>query len=328
MIAITGAAGFIGSALVWGLNQQGDRDLIMVDHFGAREKWKNLLGARFRLFVDRDRFPEQLLEAPWARDLEAIVHLGACSSTTELDMDYLHDNNTEYSRLLCQWCLDSGVRYIYASSAATYGDGSQGFADSDTLTPILKPLNPYGFSKWVFDQWVIDEGLTDKVAGLRFFNVFGPNEYHKDTMASIIFRAFPQAAAEGKVRLFESHRPDYAHGEQLRDFVYIKDVVQVMLWLVKHREATGIINVGTGQARSFNDLANALMAALDKPPCIEYFPMPEGVRERYQYFTEADLSTLRDLGFQQPYTSLEAAVDDYVRRYLRPGFLRLAECEK
>lgn len=319
MLLITGAAGFIGSAFTWALNERGRNDLVLSDLFGAGEKWKNLLGCRFNRFVNRNRLFEELASEPWAKSIEAVVHMGARTDTTETDTDFLFRINTEYTARLCRWALDGGIRFIYASSAAVYGDGSLGFSDDDTLTPRLRPLNPYGFSKWLFDMRVLDGGLVDRVTGLRFFNVYGPNEYHKGTMASVIHRAFPLARREGKVRLFESHRADYGHGEQRRDFVYVKDVLNVVLFLLDHPEVNGIFNLGSGRAHTFNDLARALLKTLQKEERIEYFPMPDSVRSHYQYFTEADISRLRKAGYAGTFTPFEEAVEDYVRNYLVPG---------
>jgi len=330
MILITGAAGFIGSALTWSLNTQGRNDLILCDRFGTNEmsakaswrssaKWKNLLGCRFLEFVDREKLFEKLHTEPWAQQIDIVLHIGARTDTTETDTDLLFQMNTEYSRKLCEWAIDRGARFIYASSAAVYGDGTLGFSDEDALTPHLRPLNAYGFSKWLFDMWVLEHGLTDKVAGLRFFNVFGPNEYHKGTMASVIYRSFPLIYKEGKIRLFESHRSDCAHGEQKRDFIYIKDVIQVVQYFIEHPDSNGIFNVGTGQAHSFNELAQAMFLSLGKEPQIEYFPMPESIRAQYQYFTKAELAKLRKTGFSGVFTPFEEAVTDYVKNYLVSG---------
>lgn len=327
MILITGAAGFIGSAVAYALNQNGRKDLILCDAFGEDDRWKNLLGLRYCRFVHRDELFYYLTEDPHARSITSIVHLGACSDTTETDMDYLLENNVNYSIRLCLWALKrrKPVRFVYASSAAVYGDGSLGFSDDENLTPRLKPLNKYGFSKWMFDMWVLENGLTDKVAGLRYFNVFGPNEYHKGVMASVVFRSYPQAQREGRLRLFESHRPDIAHGEQARDFVYITDAVAMTLFVLNNRSANGFFNIGSGRAHTFNELAHALFDGLGRKPLIEYFPMPEELRNRYQYFTQADMGRLYAAGYPRQKDRFHNHVVQYVSRYLVPGCLRLQE---
>jgi ADP-L-glycero-D-manno-heptose 6-epimerase len=319
VILITGAAGFIGSALAWALNRQGRFDLILCDRFGTGQKWKNLLGCRFAQFIDREQLFAKLSSEPWASKIDTVLHLGACTDTTQADADFLWHNNTEYSKILCEWALEQRARFIYASSAAVYGDGSLGFSDDDLLTPQLRPLNAYGFSKWLFDMWILEHKLTGKVAGLRFFNVFGPNEYHKGRMASVIYSAFPSVRGENKIRLFESHRPDYAHGGQVRDFIYIKDVLRVIEYFINNQQVNGIFNVGSGEPHSFNELARAMFATLGKEPHIEYFPMPDSIKAQYQYFTKAQISKLREAGFSELFTPFEEAVKDYVQNYLMPG---------
>ncbi len=272
MILITGASGFIGSALACALNRQGESDLLLCDRFGKNEKWQNLLGVSFSSFFHRDELFAFLEEPERARQISAVVHLGACSETTQADMDYLLENNADFSIRLCRWALDHDVRFVYASSAATYGDGSMGFSDADELTPRLRPLNKYGFSKWMFDMWVLQHGLQNQIAGLRYFNVFGPNEYHKGTMASVIYRTLPQALGEGRVRLFESHRSDVAHGEQARDFIYIDEIIDITCFVLHNRQANGIFNAGTGRAHTFNELARGLFDGLGRDPVIDYFP--------------------------------------------------------
>jgi ADP-L-glycero-D-manno-heptose 6-epimerase len=328
MILITGAAGFIGSAVACALNRQQRHDLLLCDCFGDNEKWKNILGLRFKKFIHRDELFEFLWEDPLANQIKAVVHLGACSDTTQTDMDYLLENNVNYSIGLCQWSLEHDVRFVYASSAAVYGDGRLGFSDADDLTPKLRPLNNYGFSKWLFDMWVLENGLCNKVAGLRYFNVFGPNEYHKDRMASVVFRIFPQAVKEGKVRLFESHRPDVTHGKQARDFIYIDEAVDITLFALDNQEVSGIFNAGTGSAHTFNDLACGLFEGLGKAPVIEYFPMPEDLRDRYQYFTRADTGRLSKAGYPGREDRFKQHVARYVRDYLLPGQLCLTQVSK
>jgi len=325
MILITGAAGFIGSAVACKLNRQGRKDLILCDRFRESEKWKNILGLQYNSFVHSDELFDYLLEDPQAKEIETVIHLGACSDTTETDMDYLLENNVNFSIGLCKWSIENKVRFVYASSAAVYGDGSQGFSDSDELTPKLRPLNKYGFSKWMFDMWVLNNGLVDKVAGLRYFNVFGPNEYHKGKMASVVFHTCPQALETGTVKLFESHRENVKHGEQARDFIYIDEAVDITLFLLKNETACGIFNAGTGRAHTFNDLVNGVFNGLGKEPVIRYFPMPEELRERYQYFTLADMTRLKKAGYKEPEDRFKKYVTAYVKKYLVPGILNLTE---
>lgn len=327
MILITGAAGFIGSALACALNRRGRRDLILCDALGDDDRWKNIVGIGYRCFVHRDDLFSFLSAAPEGRAVSAVIHLGACSDTTEADMDYLLDNNVNYSISLCRWALErkKRTRFLYASSAAVYGDGALGFSDAEELTPRLKPLNKYGFSKWMFDLWVLENGLAGSVAGMRYFNVFGPNEYHKGAMASVVFRSFPQAQRDGRLRLFESHRQGIGHGEQARDFVYIDEAVAMTLFLLDHPDANGFFNIGTGIPHTFNDLARAVFDGLGREPVIEYFPMPEELRERYQYFTKADMSRLREAGYPRQEDWFHDHVARYVRDYLVPGCLRLQE---
>ncbi len=316
MLLVTGASGFIGSALVWWLNEQGYTDLVVCDRFGKGEKWKNLRRRKFAEYVESEKLFARLKDASWAQKVEAVFHLGACANTKEWDMSYLHANNVEYSLKLAEWAAERGAKFIYASSAATYGDGQLGFSDSHDLTPQLEPLNPYGFSKWLVDMWMLKHDFPARAVGLRFFNVFGPNEYHKGDMASVVFKAYPVAKEEGVVRLFKSYKAGYADGEQKRDFVYVKDVVKVMSFCLERPQMTGLYNVGTGKARTFKALGEALLKALEKPARLEYIEMPEELREKYQYFTEADLTKLRQAGYEEEFTPLEAAVRDYVQNYL------------
>lgn len=327
MILITGAAGFIGSAIAWEMSRRGRAGLVLCDGLGSGEKWKNLRELRFRRFVHRDDLFTYLDRDPEAGRIEAVVHLGACSCTTQSDMDFLLRSNVDFSIRLCTWCLERGARFVYASSAAVYGDGSRGFSDADELTPHLQPLNKYGFSKWMFDMWVLEHGFADRVAGMRYFNVFGPNEYHKGEMASVIFRAFPQAAQEGMVRLFESHRDGIAHGEQARDFVSVDEAVAITMFLLETPAANGIFNAGTGRAHTFNELAAGLFEGLGRSPRIEYFPMPPELRDRYQYFTCADMSRLQAAGFVPGPDRFQEHVAGYVRDYLLPGCLHLGQVQ-
>ncbi len=317
MIVLTGGAGFIGSCFLSKLNEEGISDIIVVDNLDQSNKWRNLVGKRFRDYIQKDDF----LGLASARKLpkpSSIVHMGACSSTTLTDADYFVRNNYGYSKAIAELALTQKADFLYASSAATYGDGSNGYSDSDENTRRLRPLNMYGYSKQLFDLWVLNSGLTASVTGLKFFNVFGPNEYHKEDMMSVVCKAFPQVRDEGHIRLFRSYRDDYADGEQKRDFIYVKDAVEVMYYFFLNPKKTGIFNLGTGEARSWNDLAKAMFSAAGKTPVIEYIDMPEALREKYQYFTQADLGKLREAGCDHKFRSLEESVKDYVN-YLKAG---------
>lgn len=316
MIVITGGAGFIGSAMVWELNRRGYTDIVVVDNLATTTKWRNLVGLSYTRYVHKDEFLTRLASLAQDGPVEAVIHMGACSSTTEADCDYLMRNNLEYSKDMFRLAREHGARFIYASSAATYGDGGQGFDDADSIMPTLRPLNMYGYSKHLFDLWLARKNALDQVAGLKFFNVFGPNEYHKDDMKSVICKAFSQISDTGRLKLFRSYRPDYADGEQRRDFVYIKDCVRVMDWLLKHPDVGGIFNVGTGQARTWNDLARAVFAAMGREPQIDYVDMPETIRDKYQYYTCADLTKLAGRGCDAAFRPLEDGVTDYVQNYL------------
>jgi len=316
MIIVTGGAGFLGSALVWGLNVAGRDDILVVDNLGCSEKWKNLVNRRFVDYLHKDVFLKALSGGGDPFGVEAVVHLGACSSTTETDADYLMRNNVAYSKVVARYALSHQARLIVASSAATYGDGAQGFDDDPARLDGLKPLNMYGYSKHLFDLWARREGLSGQLASLKFFNVYGPNEYHKDDMRSVICKAFAQITATGRLSLFKSYRSQYPDGGQMRDFLYVKDAVAVMVWLLEHPQTDGIFNVGYGVARTWNDLAAAVFAAMKQPVAVDYVPMPETIRDKYQYFTEARMDRLRQAGYDRPFTSLEAGVIDYVRGYL------------
>ena len=317
MLVVTGGAGFIGSVLVAALNARGRRDILVVDEFGDGPKWKNLRGKSFTDVVVPEKFAHDLAAGVYDGRLDGILHIGAITDTSFTDMDELQERNVRYSRTLASWAMAHGARFVYASSASVYGDGALGFSDADTVTPTLLPLNPYAFSKWLSDTEAIREGWTEKVAGLRFYNVFGPNEYHKGRLASVPWHATNQIRETGQIKLFQSHNPRYADGAQERDFVYVKDVCAVVLWFLDHPEANGIYNVGTGQARTFNDLAAAIFRALDKPQDITYIPTPENIRAAYQYHTQADLTRLRLIGCDIPFLSLEDAIDDYIGTYLQ-----------
>jgi ADP-L-glycero-D-manno-heptose 6-epimerase len=316
MIVVTGGAGFIGSAFVWKLNEEGLDDIVIVDRLGETEKWKNLVNRRYSDYIHKDRFLDMILADKVPFEADAIIHLGACSSTTERDADYLMRNNYVYTREVGSWAVKKGIRFIYASSAATYGDGSLGFADDDALTPKLKPINMYGYSKQLFDLYVLRHNLQSRMAGVKFFNVFGPNEYHKADMRSVVHKAFGQIKDKGKVALFKSHRPEYPDGGQMRDFVYVKDCVDVLWRLFTDRNVNGIFNCGTGRARSWTDLVTAVFSAMDVEPRIDFIDMPESIRNQYQYFTEARMEKIRAAGYPGDFRSLEEAVRDYVRNYL------------
>ncbi|MHB8770014.1 MAG: ADP-glyceromanno-heptose 6-epimerase [Syntrophales bacterium] len=316
MIVVTGGAGFIGSVFVAKLNDRGIDDIIVVDELGTSEKWKNLVKRRYADYLDKDAFLAMVEADRVPFPVKAVVHMGACSSTTERDAGYLMENNYHYSCRLAEWARRQGVRFIYASSAATYGDGSRGFSDDDEMSKALKPINMYGYSKQLFDLWVLRNGYIPHVVGLKFFNVFGPNEYHKEDMTSVIFKAFHQIREKGRVGLFKSYRPEYADGGQKRDFVSVKECAEVLWWLLEHPEVNGIFNLGTGEARTWNDLLAAVFAALERPVAIDYIEMPEAIRGQYQYFTEARMDKLRAAGCPIAFPPLEETVGDYVKNHL------------
>jgi ADP-L-glycero-D-manno-heptose 6-epimerase len=317
MIIVTGGAGFIGSAFVWKLNQESLDDIVIVDQLGTDDKWKNLVNRRFVDYIHKDDFLQMIGADKVPFKISAIVHMGACSSTTERDADYLWNNNYLYTKTLAQWSLKNRSRFIYASSAATYGDGTQGFSDDHSKIRQLRPINMYGYSKQVFDLWALRNSLDKKIAGIKFFNVFGPNEYHKGDMTSVIFKAFHQIKETGKVKLFKSYKKEYKDGGQLRDFVYVKDCVNAMWWLFNNPKANGIFNLGTGTARSWNDLIKAVFAAMKKNSNIEYIEMPQSLRNQYQYFTQAEMKKLKAAGCPVKFSSLEDSVRDYVVNYLQ-----------
>lgn len=316
MIVVTGGAGFIGSAFLWKLNREGIDDIIVVDQLGTSDKWRNLVRKRFTDYFDKDEFIRLIEEGKRLPPITAIVHMGACSDTQERDASFLMRNNYKFTLALAKHALANNIRFVYASSAATYGDGEFGYSDEDTATPDLRPRNMYAFSKQAFDLWALRTGASKKMAGIKFFNVFGPNEYHKENMASVVFKSFNQIHDTGKVKLFKSYKADYKHGEQKRDFVYVKDCVDAMFKLMNNNAVNGIFNLGTGNARTWNDLARAVFAAMAKQPKIEFIEMPEAMRDRYQYFTQADMAKLRKAGIAGEFPPLEETVADYVKNYL------------
>jgi ADP-L-glycero-D-manno-heptose 6-epimerase len=316
MIVVTGGAGFIGSAIVWKLNQLGENKIIVVDELGTDEKWKNLVPLKFEDFIHKNDFIEMIPDEDIPFDISAIIHMGANSSTTEKDADHLFTNNYQYTKELAAYCLENNIRFIYASSAATYGDGSLSFDDDESKLETLRPLNMYGYSKQLFDLWAKRSKVFDKIVGLKYFNVYGPNEYHKGDMRSVVHKAFEQMRDAGKVKLFKSLNDKYKDGEQLRDFIYIKDAVDMTLFFLDKPNVNGLFNVGTGKARTWNDLVSAIFKALNKETNIEYIDLPEHLRQKYQYFTEANMNKIKKAGFNSSITSLEDGVADYVKRYL------------
>lgn len=315
MIVITGAAGFIGSCLAAGLLEAGFADLVLVDGFSRSDKLPNH-AAKSALRVDRNDFFAWLDQEH--RSVQYIFHLGARTDTTEFNRDLLFDLNFHYTQTLWKRCVDYGLPLVYASSAATYGDGKSGFFDDETALDALKPLNPYGESKHAFDQWVQQQAERPfQWVGLKFFNVYGPNEYHKGRMASVVFHTFNQIQQTGKMHLFRSHHPDFKDGEQLRDFIYVKDVVKVCLWLMENRKVSGLFNLGTGQARTFLDLSRSVFKALNRQPDIHFIDTPADIRDKYQYFTEARMEKLHRAGYTKAFFTLEQGVEDYVSNFLK-----------
>ncbi len=315
MIVVTGGAGFIGSAIIWRLNSLDQKNIIVVDELGTDEKWKNLSGLSFDDFIHKNDFLE-VIETKLKHGISAIIHMGAISSTTEKNADLLLKNNYEYTKKLAEFCIKTNARFIYASSAATYGRGERGFNDSEDEIMSLRPLNMYGYSKHLFDLWALNENLFGKITGLKYFNVYGPNEYHKGDMRSVVHKAFEQALSTGKVKLFKSKNPNYKDGEQKRDFLFVKDAVEMTLYFMNNPGKNGLFNVGSGTARTWNDLVKALFGALGKPVNIEYIEMPEHLSEKYQYFTEAKMDKIKKAGYSKPISSLEDGVTDYVKNYL------------
>lgn len=325
MIIVTGGAGFIGSAIIWRLNQLGEDNILVVDNLGTDEKWKNLVPLKFHDYIEKDDFLDIVIAGDLNRlrsdnkKISAIVHMGACSSTMERDATYLIENNFEYTKQLAIVALNEGSRFIYASSAATYGDGSNGFVDDKEKIDRLRPLNMYGYSKQLFDQWAMRHDMLGMIVGVKYFNIFGPNEYHKGEMRSVVLKAFEQIESSGKMQLFKSYKKGYKNGEQVRDFLYVKDAVEMTLFFLENKKVGGLFNIGSGTANSWNKLAAAIFNALGKSPKVEYIDMPDAIREKYQYYTCADISKIRKAGYKKRITGLEDAVSDYVENYLVEG---------
>jgi ADP-L-glycero-D-manno-heptose 6-epimerase len=318
MIIVTGAAGFIGSCLVQKLNDEGYFDIVVVDDFSDAEKNKNLDGKRYSKKVDREEFIQWLKDNQ--RMVQFVFHIGARTDTTEFDAEIFNKLNLNYSKDVWKVCVKFGLPLVYASSAATYGNGEFGYDDDISLLDKLKPLNPYGESKNDFDKWAVKQEKKPYFwTGLKFFNVYGPNEYHKERMASVIYHAFNQIKETGKIKLFRSHNPNFDDGKQLRDFIYVKDLVNVCYFLMHHRKNSGLYNLGIGKARTFLDLANATFKALNKQTEIEFIDTPKDIRDNYQYFTEAKMDKLRSIGYTESFYSLENGIEDYVKNYLIPG---------
>lgn len=318
MIILTGGAGFIGSCVLACLNRRGIEDVVVVDHIEETEKWRNLRNKKYLEYYNRADFLQKLSE--FRGKVTHVIHMGACSSTTERNFDFLYQNNLNYTKALWQFCAEDGASFLYASSAATYGAGEFGFDDGTDIGG-LQPLNAYGYSKQLFDLWAEkQEKQPPQHVGFKFFNVYGPNEYYKGSMASVILHGYRSIQECGKIKLFKSYKDGYADGGQLRDFVYVKDICSVILFMMEHPDINGLFNLGTGKARSFYDLGCSVFRALDREPNVEFIEMPESLRPKYQYFTEAKMEKLRAAGYTRPFTSLEGGVADYVRNYLEKDF--------
>ncbi|MBK9353026.1 MAG: ADP-glyceromanno-heptose 6-epimerase [Bacteroidetes bacterium] len=318
MIVITGASGFIGSCLLEKLNREGFNDIIIVDDFSIPQKQQNIVFKRYKAQIDKTDFLEWLRSN--TEEIEMIFHFGAISDTTIMDVCLFNKWNLDYSKSIWKSCVEKKIPFIYASSAATYGDGSNGFNDDESQLLILRPLNPYGASKHNFDLWALGEKQKPPFwTGLKFFNVYGPNEYHKGKMASMVFHAYNQIMQFGQLSLFKSYKDGFSDGNQLRDFIYIKDILDICLWLCKTKENSGIINIGTGISSSFNQLGEAVFKALEMPVNIKYIEMPDNLKDKYQYYTEANISKLRKIGYKKSFTTLESGIEDYVINYLKRG---------
>lgn len=319
-ILVTGAAGFIGSALVWGLNNKGYENIIVCDRLGEDERWANLVPLRFSDYIDADDLLEGVLrKSDYLGEVRAVFHLGACSDTTETDADYLLANNFAFTKELAKWTLQMRGRFVYASSAATYGDGASGMDDSEDDLARYRPLNMYAYSKHLFDCYAQRNGMARSIIGLKYFNIFGPNENHKGNMRSVVNKAFHQIVQTGRVNLFKSYHQDYADGHQERDFLYVKDAVDMTLHLANLPLAGGLFNIGSGVANTWVDLVNAIFVALERDSHIDFIDMPDELREKYQYHTCANISRLRSAGYNNQVSSLAEAVGDYVASYLVPG---------
>lgn len=318
MIIVTGGAGFIGSCVVRTLNDNGITDIVIVDNISTTDKWLNIRNKKYIKYVHKSAFPAELSSY---ENVTAIIHMGAQSSTTEKNFDYLWKNNFEYTKALWNYCAEKQIQFIYASSAATYGDGAMGFDDRMDIDK-LRPLNGYGYSKHLFDQWVKHQAAAfpKQYVGLKFFNVYGPNEYFKGDMASMLFHGYKQIQETGRIKLFKSCSSDYEDGEQQRDFVYVKDICSVIYWLLQNRQVNGLFNLGTGRAQSFRELAEALFHALELESNIEYIDMPEHLERKYQYYTKAEMRKLREAGYDREFTHLEAGARDYVQNHLNKEF--------
>ena len=318
MVVVTGGVGFIGSAIIQALNERGATDFIVVDETDHPEKKKNLTSLKYSELKQKDAFLNSVLNRSVPK-VEAIIHMGACSSTTETDEAFLIRNNYNYTRHLAEYALERGIRFIYASSAATYGNGENGYSDDESKLETLEPLNLYGESKQRFDRWAKEQGVLDRMVGLKYFNVFGPNEYHKEDMQSMARKGFMQAQDTGKIQLFKSYQTEYADGGQERDFLYVKDAVEMTLFFLDHPDLNGIFNVGAGVARNWIDLATAVFKAMGKEPQIEFIDMPDSIRAQYQYHTCAGIEKIRSAGYTRSITSLEDAITDYIQNYLLPN---------
>ena len=315
MIILTGGAGFIGSAIAQELNKRERVDLIIVDDIDHPDKEKNMASIKYQELIGKNYFLRKILNRD-IMQIEGIIHMGACSSTTETDENFLNENNYDYTRHLATYALEKNIRFIYASSAATYGNGENGYSDDESKLNKLKPLNLYGESKHKFDLWAESQGVLDRIVGLKYFNIYGPNEYHKENMQSMVRKGFIQAQEKNKIRLFKSYRKEYKDGEQERDFLYVKDAVSMTLFFMTNPNIGGIFNIGSGQARSWNDLAKCIFKAMKREPQIEYVSMPEKIIQQYQYHTCADIQKIFDSGYIKPIKSLEEGITDYVRNYL------------
>lgn len=317
-VIVTGGAGFIGSCIIRELNDFGVEDIIVVDNIASTDKWKNLVNKKYIRYYNKNNFLNELYNF---KDFDYIIHMGACSATTEKDFDYLNINNVEYTKTLWNFCVENKIRFIYASSAATYGDGRFGFDDKNEITDLI-PLNGYGYSKQLFDIWAKKQTKKPlQWVGFKFFNVYGPNEYFKGSMASVIMHGYNSIKKSNNIKLFKSYKEGYGDGEQKRDFIYVKDICKVIKFMIENKEVSGLFNLGTGEARSFYDLAKATFNALSLNENIEFIDMPENIKEKYQYFTQAEMDKLRKMGYNDKFYSLEEGIKDYVQNYLEENYL-------